>query len=91
MELSSSRREMLLSLTTNMAAVTSRANQYPGYILLFITASSSLLMKIWKENERKKKQTHPKSPTSSCSRRGIASVNKVNHNLKQKQQMKYEF
>ena len=45
-ELSSSRREMLLSLTTNMAAVTSRANQYPGYILLFITASNSLLMKI---------------------------------------------
>ena len=44
-----------------------------------------------KENERKKKQTHPKFPTSSCSRRGIASVNKVNHNLKQKQQMKHEF
>ena len=44
-----------------------------------------------KENERKNKQTHPKSPTSSCSRSGMASVNKVNHNLKQKQQMKYEF
>ena len=37
---------MLFSLTTNMAPVTSRANQYPGYILLFITASGSLLMKI---------------------------------------------
>ena len=53
MGFSSLRREIFLSLTNNMAAISRDVTYEPeteestaGYILLFITASSSLLMKI---------------------------------------------